>query len=199
MSDFTAVINAYLSGRRPKFCPLLELRFRDGVKRYWSGGYPLPTSGKLWTSTNDLVAIDGVGQSATLSNSAMTFTFSMATQSGAGSEMWAMAHSDDVGQYRRKLAVLYVAFFDENWQILAEPYAWQAGLMMAMPFDDVRDGDTGRTARVKIQANSIFCWRNGTHNDPYYSDRTQQSKYPGDKGLQYLTSLQRAQYKAPWR
>lgn len=199
MSDFGTVIDAYLAGQRPKCCLLLELKFRDGAKRYWCGGYPLSTIGKIWENTKDWVGAEGLGQSAMFSNTTMTLTFSMATESGAGSDMWAMAHSADVGQYRRKLAIVYLTFFDENWQLLAEPFAWQAGMMMAMPFDDKRDGDNGRLAQVKIQANSIFCWRNGTHNDPYYSDRTQQVRFPGDKGLQYLPSLPAIQYPVPWR
>lgn len=199
MADFGPVINYYLSGRRPNFAPLVELKLRDGAKRFWDGGYDLPTAGKVWQNAKGaLVNIDGIGIRRDISADYLTFTFSMAKESGLGAEMWSMAHSADVAQYRRRPAIVYLAFFDSDWQLLAEPYAFKAGMMMAMPFDDQRDGG-GRLQQVHLKCVNIFCWRSGTHTDPYYSDRAQQMRFPGDRGLQFIQSLQRVLYRSPWR
>lgn len=197
MADFGATINAYLAGRKVNMRPLALFDFRDGEMAVWGGEYDLVSGGKTWKGLGSVASVDGLDQAATLESSAMTFTLSGVEKPGTGTSFISIAKSSDRANYVRRLVSVYLQFFDEDWQALDAPFAIKAGIMSDMQMSRSRTKD-GYLRTITLQANNIFYGR-GVAPAAYYTDRDQQTRHPGDLGMQFIPSLQSKQIPVPWR
>ncbi len=197
MSDFGATINAYLQGRQVNMRPLALFDFRDGEEPLWGGEYDLTVGGRTWRGLGNIASVEGLDQAATLESSAMTFTLSGVEKPGADLSFLALAVSSDKANYVRRLVTVYLQFFDEMWQALDEPFALKAGFMGQASVSRARAG-YGYVRTISLPAYNIFLGR-GVAPYSTYTDRDQQKRFPGDKGLQFIPSLQAKQIPVPWR
>lgn len=197
MADFGATINAYLAGRHVNMRPLVLFDFADGEQALWQGEYDLTSGGKTWKGMGGIASMDGLDAAATLESSAMTFTLSGVEPTDAPVSFAAIAKNSDRSNYVRRLVTVYIQFFDEDWQPLDDPFAIKAGLMSNMTMSRSR-ANNGFLRTISLTANNIFYGR-GVAPSAYYTDRDQQTRYPGDKGLQFIPSLQNKQIPVPWR
>lgn len=197
MADFGSTINAYLAGRSVKMRPLALFDFRDGEMALWGGEYPLVSGGKTWQGLGSIASIDGLDQAATLESSAMTFTLSGVEVPDAGTSFSDIAKSSDRANYARRMVTVYLQFFDDDWQPLDDPYALKAGIMTNMLMSRSRM-QNGYLRTISLQANNIFYGR-GVAPASFYTDRDQQSRFPGDLGMQFIPGLQSKQIPVPWR
>lgn len=197
MADFGATINAYLAGRKVNMRPLALFDFRDGEMPVWAGEYDLVSGGKTWKGLGSVASVDGLDQAATLESSPMTFTLSGVEKPGTGTTFISIAKSSDRANYIKRLVYVYVQFFDDDWQPLDDPFALKAGIMADMQMSRSRtNGGVLRT--ITMQANNIFYGR-GVAPAAFYTDRDQQTRFPGDLGMQFIPSLQSKQIPVPWR
>lgn len=196
MPYFPETIQAYLSGRKVNMVPLALFDFRDGEVAVWTGPYPLTVGGREWTGLGAIVSVDGLNQAATLESSEMTFILS-----GVDLSILAVATSADRANYVSRLVTVFIQFFDEDWQPLDSPYALKAGLM-----DDMRitrsqsvgeDGSVVVVRTITLTAQNLFYGR-GIAPYSLYTDRDQQLRFPGDKGMQFIPELQDKDIPAPW-
>lgn len=198
MSAFSATIQTYLSGRKVNMRPLALFNFATGEEAWWGGEYDLVSGGKTWKGLSRWVDVDGLDQAATLDSSTMTFTLS-----GVEQTVLSLITSSNRANYVRRLVVLYLQFFDEDWQCLDAPYALKGGLMddMQISRQQVKadNGSVVWTRTVKLPAQNLFYGR-GVAPYSLWTDRDQQKRYPGqnDKGLQFLPVLQDADIPVPW-
>lgn len=197
MADFGSTINAYLAGRKVNMRPLVLFDFRDGEEALWGGEYDLTVGGRTWRGLSNIASVDGLDQAATYESSAMTFTLSGVEKPGADLSFLAIAVSSDRENYVRRLATVYMQFFDDDWQALDEPFALKAGFMGQASVSRVRAGD-GYVRTISMPAYNIFLGR-GVAPYSTYTDRDQQKRFPGDKGMQFIPSLQQTQIPVPWR
>lgn len=198
MSDFSATIEAYLAGRTVNMRPLALFDFTSGEEAWWGGEYDLVSGGKTWKGLSRWVSVDGLDQSATLDSSAMTFTLS-----GVEDVVLSLIKSANRENYVRRLVILYLQFFDADWQPLDDPYALKAGLMDDMQISRQQvvadNGSVTWNRTVKLPAQNIFFGR-GVAPYSLWTDRDQQKRHPGqnDKGLQFLPVLQDTDIPVPW-
>ena len=186
MPLFSQTVAAYLERRAVACALLVFMDFRLAPRRWWQGFGTLHAGGFDWQGTGTLIAIDGLH--AGVGTAAMQTTF---TLSGVDPEIVELARegSDRVAH---RMVQVFIQFFE------GEPR--DAGTPVGALLDQPVALWTGRMDRPKFQAESTSLrniiipaenrWVN-RNRPPFglYTDRDQQARYPGDKGLQQVESL----------
>lgn len=178
MAFFNETVAAVAAGRTVRSSLLVFFDFEDEPKRLWPGNGPIMHGGYQWQGIGQLGSIDGLDQAYGSSAPQMTFTLSGVD---AGIVTLAREASDRV--FGRDV-VVYIGFFDEAWQALDAPYAVNVGIM-----DQMRYGARGATDRsVTVTAEGL--WTNRRRPAfSLYTDRDQNARFPGDRGLEQIPSL----------
>lgn len=180
--DFSEAISAQLAGRVVRMSALLRFDFLSGTQRYWLGMGDLVAGGHTWASTKGLAEIGPV--SASFNGSAPEQTF---TLSGVDAAFVAAAQASKAEYYGR-LCFIYFQFFDADWQTLDDPVAFWWGRMYGITAAQTQ-ADDGFTRTLTLSAETVFASRRRPRNS-YYSDRDQQARYPGDKGMERVLGMQ---------
>lgn len=208
--SFSETVKAYLEGRKVNFRLLVAFDFRDGVERVWGGEYALTSGGETWKGLGRITNIEGLDQEAGLESSVMTFTLSGVELPGADLSYLAIATSEDRSNYVDRLVTVYIQFFEieddppnnrYEWHPLDDPYAIKAGIMTGVTVSRSRvqtKQGQGVLRTVSLQANNIFYGRSVARG-AFYTDRDQQIRAPGDKGMQFIVALQDREIEVPWR
>lgn len=180
--QFSAAAKAQLAGSLVRVDVLAELQFASGTVRLWNGFGPLQTlDGKSWLGTAAMGDISGLSQS--LNGSAPPLNVSL---SGVDST-FALKAKAEAAEYFNRPLVVYLQFFDENWQCLDNPY----GLTMARMTNitsKMDDGPDGKVYSVSLTAETPFAVRRRPKFG-YYTDRDQQLRHPGDRGLERVAGI----------
>lgn len=158
------------------------LGFASGAMRVWHGFGPLVTTdGRTWDGIGDVVTIEGGGQQQGVVATNLTLTLA------AGSDLLtddliAKALDSENEVYGRRY-FMAVQFFDEAWQPVDDYRAIYVGAMDRMSFKRSAD-----VRQIVLNIESAFV-RRRTPRLQMFSDRDQKSKYPTDKGLEFMSSL----------
>lgn len=186
MGFFPDTIAAKLAGREVAVSLLCHMDFRETPRRWWMGNGPLVAGGHDWIGTGAMIQIDGLEQP--IGTVAPKTTFQL---SGIDPTIVSLARnaSDRVKDRR---CTVYVQFFDltpddasvDPWSLLDEPFAIWSGLMDQMSYS--AQGPSQRT--VTLTAESL--WTN-RRRPAYglYTDRDQNKRFPGDRGLEQVSDL----------
>jgi hypothetical protein len=186
MGHFPQTIATALAGKVVRQALLVKFDFRSAPMRLWSGHGALATQdGLIWNGLGELGQIDGLEQAMNGTAPLTTFTLS-----GVSPEIVAMAKGEK-SEFAQRLAVVYLQFFDEDWQTLDLPHPVNFCVMDTPEFDRplVNDPLASQTRTITITAESLFA--RGAR-PPYgsYSDRDQQARFPGDRFCERLAELQ---------
>jgi len=186
MAFFPATVEAHLQGREVGAALLCHMDFRETPRRWWGGFGPLAAGDEEWQGTGALIQIDGLEQP--IGTTAPKTTFTLA---GVDAEIVRLARqaSDRVKDRR---CTVYVQFFDISpddasvmpWATLDAPFAIWSGQM-----DQLVYGAQGPSVRsLTLTAESLWVNR---RRAPYglYTDRDQNYRYPGDRGLEQVSDL----------
>lgn len=180
--QFSNAARVQLAGNLVRVDVLAELQFASGTIRLWNGFGPLQTlDGKSWQGTAAMGDISGLSQS--LNGSAPPLTVSL---SGVDSTFALKAKSEAAEYFNRPL-VVYLQFFDEDWQCLDNPY----GLTMARMTNitsKMEEGPDGKIYTVSLTAETPFAVRRRPKFG-YLTDRDQQLRFPGDRGLERVAGI----------
>ena len=182
MGFFPDTIAAKLSGREVGMALLTHADFREVERRWWAGFGTLRAGGQDWIGVGDMIAIDGLAQPVGTNAPKTTFTLS-----GVDATIVQMARqaSDRVKDRRIRC---FIQFFEivgpEEWKPLDAPYAIWSGLMDQMSY--TASGHSQRT--VSLTAESLWVNRK---RPPYgfFTDRDQNARFPGDRGLEQVVNL----------
>lgn len=185
--QFSQTVEAYLQGRTVACAPLVYMAFKDADRRWWPGFGTLVTNdGAQWQGTGSLITIDGLEEDIGTAANPMTFTLS-----GVDAEIVTLARNASDRVKGRRVFV-YLQFFDvtptdagvQPWTPLDLPDVIKTGTMEQMRY--VADGPTSR--QVIVTAEGLWTGRN---RPPFglYTDRDQQSRFPGDRGLEQVSDL----------
>ena len=184
--DFSEAIAAQIAGRSVKMSPLLRLDFLSGTQRYWMGTGDLPAGGHVWTGSKGLVDIGPV--TAPVNGDAPEQTF---TLSGVD-EAFVTVATASKAEYYGRLCFIYFQFFDATdpnlWQSLDSPVAFWWGRMFGLKAA-LASEDDGFTQTLTLSAETVFASRRRPRN-AYYTDRDQQARFPGDRGMERVLGMQ---------
>lgn len=194
MSFFPQAIAAKLAGREVGMALLCFMDFREVPRRWWTGAGELEAGGHTWLGTGEFISIDGLEQPIGTNAPKTTFTLS-----GVDADIVLLARqaSDRVKDRR---CTVYLQFFDvtpedgevQPWAKLDDPFAIWSGIMDTLSY--AADGPGSRT--VTLTAESL--WTN-RRRPPYgyWTDRDQNSRFPGDRGLEQVVNLVNKQSRWP--
>lgn len=194
MGFFPETIAAKLAGRTVAASLLCFMDFRVTPRRWWVGFGDLDAGGNTWQGTGKLIQIDGLEQPIGTVAPKMTFTLS-----GVDSTIVSLARNASDRVKDRRCSV-YVQFFDVTptngetmpWAKLDDPFAIWSGRMDQMTY--AAQGPASRT--VILTAESL--WTN--RRRPAFgllTDRDQNKRFPGDRGLEQVPSLVNKQSRWP--
>ena len=156
---------------------LAEIWDEDGALRVWTGYGDLSWGGYTWIGTGTLGSVSAIQETADLYAAGADFALQ-----GAPGELVSMA----LGTMRQGLpAKLYLGFFDaDTGAIVADP---------ALVFEGLTDvpeiEDSGADSVITISAENELI-RLETPVARRYTHEDQQINYPGDKGFEYVPTLQ---------
>ena len=186
MGYFPQTITAKLAGRTVGAALLCFMDFRITPRRWWMGFGMLNAGGYEWQGLGQLIQIDGLDQP--IGTNAPRTTFQL---SGVDAEIVGLARnaSDRVKDRR---CTVYVQFFDitpddssvQPWSTLDQPFAIWSGKMDQMSYQ--AEGPSRRG--ITLTAESLWVNRRRPAHG-LYTDRDQNGRFPGDRGLEQVSSL----------
>lgn len=180
--NFSEAAKVQMGGGIVRAALLLELMFLSGTIRLWEGFGALVTNdGKSFQGTAALGSIEGISQS--INGTAPEVRFRL---SGVDAD-FAVKAKADADEYVYRPAVVYIQFFDENWQCLDNPYALTVVRMTGLEVSFDGSGDS-RVYEVSVNAETPFAVRRRAPFG-YLTDRDQQLRHPGDKGLERVAGI----------
>ncbi len=194
MGYFPQAIAAKLAGRTVAASLLCFMDFRVTPRRWWMGFGDLEAGGYTWQGMGELIQIDGLEQP--IGTVAPKTTFQL---SGVDPTVVKLAKkaSDRVKDRRCRV---YLQYFDITpddasvapWSLLDEPFAIWSGMMDQLTYSGQGPSQRG----VTQSAESL--WTNRSR-PPFglWSDRDQNARFPGDRGLEQVPSLVKKQARWP--
>lgn len=158
------------------------LDFPSGMVRVHSAIGTISWGGYDWLGVGQFGMVDGLTEEAELSRKTVTYTLT-----GIPNDLIATVLGEN---YQGRPAKIYIGFFNlTTYQMIAEPELLDSGLM------DVTVIDEGQECSVSVTAESrIASW--SRPNVRRYTDAEQQARYPGDKGLEFIS--QASQNEIVW-
>ncbi|MGM5018728.1 hypothetical protein [Tardiphaga sp. 367_B4_N1_1] len=148
---------------------LVKFDFVSETKRVWTGFSKLRTlDGQVWDGLGELVSISGL--SGMRSGSAPAGKI---TASGVSPDLLPIALGESDEYQRRPVAIFFQAF--ANRVPVYDPCPLLLRIMTTISIDR-----TGDTRSLSINHESPYVGRNNPANG-WYSDRDQQTRYPGDR------------------
>lgn len=143
-----------------------------GTMNMWTGVGTLSWDGKSWLGVGDLAGIGVVAEKAGTVASGRTFTLS-----GVDSALITTALTEN---YQGREVKTWIAFFDANMALVADPIQDYGGIM-----DNMDVSDSGDVADIQLRTES-YLRRLATSNERRYTDQDQQERFSGDVFFQYV-------------
>lgn len=169
---------------------LTHAEFREVARRWWAGFGTLRAGGHDWIGIGDFISIEGLRQPVGTDAPKTTFTLS-----GVDATVVQLARqaSDRVKDRRIRC---FIQFFEihgpQERAPLDAPYAIWSGQMDQMSY--TASAHDGRT--VALTAESLWVNRKRA---PYglFTDRDQNARFPGDRGLEQVVNLMQKTIRWP--
>lgn len=183
MSLFPDTIKAALGGRTVRASFLVMFDFVTEPMYIWTGAGSIDTGGQTWKGLGNFGSITGLEQAINGEAPETTFTLS-----GIDSTIVSVARDEFESEAKDRLAKVLLQFHnyedDRPLELFDEPYAIWAGRIQTARFE--LQGPTKRT--ISVAAESLFSLRSRP-NFSQYTDSDQRSRFSGDRGFEFVTSL----------
>ena len=171
-APFLAAIQATLL--RPAL--FIEAHFISGPLYVWSGFGSITWNSQTWTGIGTLGSVSTIEEGSTVEAKGITLTMS-------GIDATLLA--DVLGEFQVGLpAIVSLGLFDSTGALIADPVTSWSG-RMDQPTIDV----DGTTATIAINCESRLLDMN-VAVDRRYTNEDQQLDHPGDRGLEFVNSIQ---------
>jgi len=155
---------------------MVEFELDSGISRMWTGVGTKKIDGKEWYGVGDLASISAIEETLELKAAGISISLS-----GVSSEWLSVALSEP---YQGRTVNIYYCLFDENWKQKMDSYFLWSGELDVFSIDE---GE--KTSVITVTAESILIDLE-LPRVRRYTDADQQSEYPGDKGLEFITAIQ---------
>lgn len=200
--DLLAIPDELLRTGKIAEAVLCWMDFATGAKRWWAGFGPLEHAGHIWDGVGDVISISDLSTDYQMSADPVTLSLA------ATPEMVAAAIASKTAVRGRQI-VIYSQLFatvkiDENewaadqppapvgpWQPLGQPMALFSGTMGPMTRTKRGPGDR----QLSLQCEGLWARRNAPPRG-LLTDRDQQARTPGDKGLERVAMY--TNYEVKW-
>ena len=157
----------------------VEAHFTSGPIYVWSGIGPIAWNGETWTGVGSLGSVSAVEEAATVAAKGITLRLS-----GIDASLL----TGILLEFRVGLPVIVsLGLFDDSSALIPDPVCCFAG-QMDQPTLDV----DGTTATIAINCENRLVELN-VSVDRRYTNEDQQLDHPGDRGLEFVNSIQEAQ------
>lgn len=193
MSFFPSATANLLKGRIVRWPLLVEMDF-DNPLYLWNGFRKLTAGGKVWNPVRGSVAVDGITQNSSDASTQITAALSGAVVT---EELVAFAITANRAAYVDRLLKINVLPLDEFWQPLDAPYCIMSAIIKAIPIAETQNSDRSVTRTVTVEAENIYFGRSAVPNS-FRADMDQKNRFAGDRGMEFITSLQNAKVPRPW-
>lgn len=191
--SLSATIQTLLEGRTVRVAHLVEFCFRSQARRLWNGSYMIHTGGHDWFGLSKLGAgIEGLEDDGGLQANEMRFSIS-----GVDSRLLSVAVSEDRADYIGAHVKVFYQFFGEDWQLLDDPVARAAGIIDGLEVTRQPMEPAGTRRIISLTAQNIFYGR-VTPPASFFTNRDQDARFPGDRGLSYVADLIETNIPFPW-
>lgn len=161
---------------------LAEFRFATATLRAWEGLSKLKTlDDHQWDGVGQMADVSGLSQSVNATAPALTLSMS-----GVDADFAAKAKAES-DEYYNRAVVPYLQFFDEDWACLDNPYPITLGRMTNITARKESSAG-GPTYTVTLTAESPFATRRRPRFG-FWTDRDQQQRFPGDRGLERVAGI----------
>ena len=155
---------------------LVEATFTNETIYVWNGLGAIAWNGQTWIGIGTLGSVSSIEEGTTVEARGITLTMSGIDPS---------LLSDVLSNYQVGLPVsVYLGFFDSPGHLLADPLVSFAGRM-----DQPTLQADGQTASIAINCESKLLDLN-VSVERRYTNEDQQLDYPGDRGLEFVNSIQ---------
>jgi hypothetical protein len=183
VSFFPETIEAALGGRTVRASFLVLFDFTSQPMRIWTGAGKITSGDEDWYGVGPLGSISGLEQA--INGEAPETTF---TASGINSEIVSIARDEFADEAKDRLAKVLLQFHNEEddrpLELFDEPYAIWAGRMQTPRFE--LQGP--RSRKITISAETLFSLRSRP-TFSQYTDTDQKSRFPGDRGFEFVPGL----------
>lgn len=176
----TAVDNA-VTGPVIRPALLAEFDFSDGVSRVWSGIGTLNWDSKSWLGVGTLGSVEDVEETTELRAVGVRFKLS-----GIPSGLLGSVTTTAVSGRKAKL---WLAFLTDSMTMIDSPVLLLSGKMDTV---DITDGGDTLSFELAVENNLRDLQRPRTRR---YTDADQQKEFAGDKGFEFVSELQRKEFK----
>jgi hypothetical protein len=154
----------------------VEAHFVNGPIYVWTGRGSIVWGGHTWLGVGSLGSVSTIEEGASIDAKGITITLS-----GIDSTLLA----DIMTEFQVGLPVLvWLGFFDETLSLIDDPVISWAG-RMDQPTVDV----DGQTCTISINCENRLVEMN-VAVDRRYTNEDQQLDYPGDRGMEFVSSIQ---------
>ncbi len=154
--------------------PALSLATIANVLRVTSAPFSIPHGGHVYSGVGQFAMIEEIKETVGLDPPGLNVSLS-----GVDGANISLALSQ---LYHGRPANIYLAFFDENGQLVVDPVLVYAGLM------DTMTVKLGQEASVSLSIESrLLEWRRP--RIIRWNDEAQKARYPGDLGLSFVAGL----------
>lgn len=193
MPELSNAIQTMLNGRMLRVGHLVEFQLDDPL-RFWDGFRMLDTlDGREWSALKYLVSIDGLEEeNDNLQASEITMSLS-----GVNSDLLQLAVAEDRASYIGRLIMTNLQFLTEDWQCQDDPIARNASIIDGIELTWKTNPDGSQTRTLSVKATNIFYGRS-VPPAGNYSNRDQDFRSPGDRGLEFVAAAVEERIKVPW-
>lgn len=179
MAYFDAPTLAQLGGQTVRLSPLVFFDFVDDPRWYGFQAGPLRTADdQIWEGTAGLGEISGLA--TPIGTTAPVVTFKM---SGVDSRVAALARLAS-STVKGRDASVFIQVFTEDWGLLGSPIHIWDGELDLMRYR----AEGGGVYTVSVTAETAWVKRNKPPFG-YLTDTDQKARFPGDRGLEQVSSL----------
>ncbi len=155
---------------------IVKLEFDSGDVRLWSGLGPLTFNAESYTGAGDIMGVGDIEEAQEVQATGLVLSLS-----GVPSALISLALNE---AYQGRPGALWLAAFDSDWSLIADPYRIRKGEM-----DVIEHTDHGETADFVLSLESrLIDLQRGRPR--YYTDEDQKAVYPDDRGLEFVTAIQ---------
>lgn len=174
--DLSASVQSAIEATQVAPFLLFEAEFADGYLRLWSGIGDLSWNGYTWLGVGTLGNISPISETDEVQANGITVSLT-----GIPSNYVSLILSD---VRQGKVGKVYVGFLDANGAIIADPYMTFEGRLDIPAIEEA-----GEDAMITITYESRLIDLQRTR-EIRFTDEEQKRLYPGDKGLEFVASMQ---------
>ena len=154
----------------------VDLDFSGGNVTVWTGLGNITFASTTFVGTGEILGISPVTENGAVQANGMVVSFN-----GLDSSLVSTALTEN---YQGRSAIVYVGVIDDDYTVVADPYQLFKGRM-----DQMTISDDGESANIKVTCESRLIELNRPRVRRY-TMVDQQSEFSGDKGLNFISSLQ---------